>query len=75
MKAWDIVAWTYDADMHCPTCAERRFGAAKLADDELPPIDSEGNEIQPVFSSDEPGDCGDYCGDCLELIREAYGAD
>ncbi len=66
MKAWDIVGWTYEADMHCPDCAYERFGKA-LDDDENPPEDSEGNEVHPVFVSDCAEET-EHCGDCGEGI-------
>lgn len=48
MKAWDIIAYTADADIYCPECAERLYpGCEGTADDH------EGNEVHPVFASDE----------------------
>jgi len=69
----EIVAWTYDAAMHCLTCAENHFGVAALADDQNPPKDSEGNEAHPVFASDdESGWYGETCADCERRIPDGY---
>ena len=71
MKHWEIVGYTYDADAHCVTCAEERFGP-QVHDDEQPPEDSEGNEIHPMFAGDEYSSEGEHCGDCGEEIVEPY---
>jgi hypothetical protein len=63
MKAHDIVAWTYDADIHCPHCA-RLAGMTKEGVE-----DSQGNEPHPVFACDE-GWSDDVCGDCGEPIDD-----
>ena len=54
------IGYTYDADTHCPDCAELRFGEG------VPEgvADSEGNEPGAIFTnteSDTPGSCG-TCG-------------
>lgn len=79
MKAWEIIAWTYDADIHCLACARERFGAAldNGSDSDHPgpvPLDSESNEIHPVFASDETDPAGEYCGDCGAEISEPEDA-
>ena len=38
------VGYTYEADYHCPACAEARFGPG------VEGIDSEGNAVGAVFS-------------------------
>ena len=60
-----IVGWTYDADMHCNSCAIAQFGESALFADDT--RDSEGNPLHPIFSWSERND-DDYCGDCLESI-------
>jgi len=61
----DVIAYTYEADHHCPACAYARFGdALDNADTE----DREGNTIGVVFDSDEYPDEGIYCGDCGGVI-------
>ena len=62
-----IIAFTYEADYHCPTCAIKRFGQTIMADSRGL-RDSEGNEPHAVFSTDEilNEEC---CGDCFEKIN------
>ena len=69
MKAWDILGYTYDADVHCEKCAEKRFGK-RLFDDKHPPEDSEGNEVHPIFASDEMDPAGEVCCDCGDVVVE-----
>lgn len=61
----EIIGWAYDADYHCPRCAEIEFGAAGLESDMTQ--DSEGNPIQPIFLSQE-FDYQPVCGDCHEPL-------
>lgn len=74
MKAFEIIGWAYDADLHCDGCARERFGA-KLDDDENAPEDSEGNEVHPMFAGDEHDPAGEFCGDCGGPIWEASDDD
>lgn len=69
-----IIAYTYAADVHCPACADAAYAAGWLVrsgrqgeydEHGLPMslIDSEGNPVRPVFSTDEHeftscSDCG-----------------
>jgi hypothetical protein len=66
-----IIGYAYTAALHCTDCACSRFGADIIADraGEPPILDDEGNPISPVFSTDEPGDNGDYCDDCKTNLR------
>ncbi len=60
-----IIAYTYDADWHCPDCAReaaalgllRREPPLQLGTDEhglaYDLVDKENNPIHPVFSTDE----------------------
>lgn len=59
-----IIAYAYEADIHCPSCARARFGVNPDSDSYTPsesdsnyiPFnvkDNEGNTIHPVFSTDE----------------------
>lgn len=66
-KAWEVVGWTYDADVHCLDCAGERFGVA-LRDESNPPTDSEGNDVHPVFLSDIDGLTLLQCADCETFI-------
>lgn len=49
-----VIGYTYEADYHCVECATKAFGF-KLTHPERvgPAIDSEGNEVHPVFNTDE----------------------
>ena len=72
MTNHDPIAYTYEADTHCPACAFERFGRNErgfIA--ESPTVDNEGNPIGAVFSWDEY-DEGLYCGDCHGTIREPF---
>lgn len=74
MKAWEIIGWTYEADVHCNTCTRERFGPD--IETLVPaPEDSEGNEIHPIFASDETDPAGEYCGDCGTEIAEPWNVD
>lgn len=65
-----IVAYCYDADMHCLCCTIAAHGG----DDEnirgnlSIAIDREGNPICPVFDTDEEPEGGLFCGDCHAQI-------
>ena len=76
--AHNPIAYTYEADHHCPDCAEERFGRC----DEHAQIaccvkDNEGNEPGAVFSWTEwqsfSGECESLaCGDCHSILDEAH---
>lgn len=64
-----IVAYTYEADVHCVFCTHCRFGQhIRFPRDAngipLDSADREGNPVHPVFSTDERGDSLTHCGDC-----------
>jgi len=69
MRAYDVLGYAYDADLHCPNCGYARFGA-RLDDDTNPPQDNEGNNVHPLFAGDEYDPAGEYCGDCGAEIVE-----
>lgn len=68
-----IIAYTYEADVHCPDCTARAWAAGRLIgnpcqgqDEHTLPysmVDREGNPTHPVFSTDEQ-EHPEYCGDC-----------
>lgn len=62
-----VIAYTYEADIHCIPCATERWGAEALADTATE--DREGNPLHPVFGTDEWLG-GAWCGDCAELLIE-----
>lgn len=73
MKAYEILGYSYDADIHCLDCAIKRFGAP-IFNEANPPDDNEGNEVQPVFASDFDGD-SENCSDCAAPIFDAEDED
>lgn len=73
-----VVAYTYEAGVHCPTCARRAWQAGcliasgqdtRLDEHGIPCalIDREGNPVRPVFDIDESGAC-QPCDTCHDLI-------
>lgn len=54
-KSFDIVGFTFFADIYCKSCG-----------DKLPEVDPEGNDKHPVFvdNSWEWEDTGTNCGEC-----------
>jgi len=77
-----IVAYTYNAGIHCPACAAAAHEKGRFRDAPgLPPgtdehglpyaaADSEGNLVHPVFSTDEPPVEGWYCETCDAVIAK-----
>jgi hypothetical protein len=65
-KSFEVVGYTYEADLHCVPCASQRFGRA-LSRRRLPG-DREGNEVSPVFL-DQTQDT-DTCGDCHRRLSD-----
>lgn len=69
-----IVAYTYEADVHCPACANNRFGQhiRYPRDANGIPLDStdrEGNPVHPVFSTDEVTRTHyTHCGTCGAVL-------
>ena len=63
------VAYTYEADIHCPACTTKRFPPCdphkQLAC--CGAVDAEGNEVGAIFSWEEDA-IDAYCGDCFEAI-------
>lgn len=92
MHATTIIAYTFDADCHCEECTVGYVlatdpdarGDRDAAEEALSlgiAEDSEGNEIRPVFASDEwfdvdSGECESlFCGDCGDELDIAHAAD
>ena len=61
MKSYDVVGYTYDADIHCPKCAAKRFSQKALDGDTDSETDNDGNTPKPIFA-DQADD--ESCGDC-----------
>jgi hypothetical protein len=79
MKFWEVVGYTYDADVHCVACTRgyivntgQTLDPDDIDDYDLAEqfTDSEGNELHPMFAGDEYMET-EYCGDCGEVIMEA----
>ena len=71
----DPIAYVYEADYHCESCAEKRFG--RDSDGWITGVDSEGNEVGVVAPWDEwysgyddSGKAVLACGTCGEVIEE-----
>lgn len=76
-----IVGYCYEADVHCPACAEHHAAVGCLT--RQPPlemgadehglafdlIDREGNPIHPVFDIDEDSISLTHCGDCRQELQ------
>lgn len=77
----DPIAYTYEADTHCPPCTEARFGRGFLGwiayDDEAgPSVDREGNPVGVIAPWDEWCDADSpdeqvlACGTCHGIIAK-----
>lgn len=64
-KSYEVVAWTYDADMHCVGCTLNAFPALRSIVNDYA-VDSEGNDVTPVFL-DQIDDVY-TCGTCHGVI-------
>lgn len=87
MSSLDPIAYTYDADVHCPDCAFKRFGMDGNGFVPTGSTDSEGNEVGAIppwdewYADfvDEPGHHVLACGTCgreidaLEVPRRGGG--
>jgi hypothetical protein len=69
-KSFEIVGYTYEADIHCLDCTEKRFNVeideyqGFEGEDKIE--DREGNNPHPVFLDNLEGE--EYCGDCFKKI-------
>ena len=78
-----IIAYTYEADVHCIDCTENTFGEKftkmRWLSDYFLPDDREGNRVQPLFSTYEWQELDEgfleenptqslACGDCHGII-------
>ena len=72
MSSSEPIAYTYEADTHCPYHARLRFGRDARGIIANGAVDGEGNEVGAVFEWDDVGSAGLYCGDDLETIRAPY---
>ena len=78
MTHMTVIAYTYEADVHCIDCTRKRFYYSTW---KQLPLDSDGNDIHALFSTDEwveydPSHLAENptqylaCGDCHEVIDE-----
>ena len=67
-----IVGFTADADTWCVDCAIAHYGDGIMKNGSVLVLDGEGNEVHPLFSTDESGDTPDSCGDCCALIDTSW---
>ena len=79
MSHLDPIAYTYEADHHCPGCALERFGEDEHGFVPADAVDGEGNPVGAVTPWDEWYSIGDgnqtlVCGTCLDAIA-AYEED
>lgn len=68
----DPIGYTYDADVHCPDCAENahgRSGRGFIGEDKH---DGEGNPVGVIAPWDETSPHGEHCGTCGDRIAEPY---
>ena len=75
MTTYDPIAYTYDADYHCPACAFDRFGRDDHGFVPETATDTYGELIGAVAPWDEWQDIDDgpqvlACGTCHEIIDE-----
>lgn len=76
MHATDILAYTFDASVHCTECTVKQYGtepghswASEAAED------SEGNPVHPVFASETEGfSSRESCDDCQQVICMSCGS-
>ena len=75
-----IIAYTYEADVHCVACTQKRFAPSEVGhgpglltqwheDQHGVPIEStdrEGNSTHPVFTTDEHDFT--HCGTCRDEL-------
>lgn len=67
----DVVGYVGDGDIWCPDCAEEKYGTAVLGDGSGEPVlDGEGNEVRPIFETEE-WDTPIHCSGCEERLEVA----
>lgn len=82
----DILAYAYEAALHCPDCARARFGINPDSDKYIPSesdsnyipfdvTDREGNPVTAMLSTDERDPLGLSCDTCRARIYDAAWSD
>lgn len=66
-KAWTVIGYTADAATWCEECAAVVYGL-DIDNETTPALDNEGNDVHPIFASDEltAGTCCTRCGEGLD---------
>jgi len=64
MKSFDIIAYSADADIYCPDCAETLYPSCEIDDPDNRAEDGEGNEVHPIFAGDMEFESGIACCEC-----------
>ena len=64
----DPIGYTYEAGVHCPECAFKRFGRDENGWVPDNALDREGNAVWPIAPWDEVYD-DEACEDCWEPIE------
>lgn len=65
-------SYAYEADIHCPSCTEKRFGTDVHGDIPADAKDNEGNTVGAVAPWDEGDAHGEHCGTCGVQTDEPY---
>lgn len=60
--ATDVIGYAADADVWCVDCAEKRYGRL------MGRTDDEGNDVHPIFASDD-ADGPQVCAGCGEELE------
>lgn len=64
-KSYEVVGFTYEADVHCVDCTRKAYGS-RVADEGWSDQDSEGNVVYPIFL--DQLEQLEHCGTCLAEI-------
>ena len=78
MSLYDPIAYTYEADYHCPDCAFKRFGQDEAGFVPADARDGEGNHVGAVAPWDawaqfDGGPEVLACSDCGRVLDEYDG--
>lgn len=69
-----VIGYTFEADIHCIACSVLRFSIEReyrVTDENCIRYDQkdcEGNNLHPIFNTDEAPINGYRCGDCGEEL-------
>ncbi len=60
-----IIAYAYEAALHCPRCTARAFEVTATALPTWTCRDRDGNEATPIYSWQQEEYVGECCDDCF----------